>query len=76
MSESQFKKGNIVYHKANNLRMVIIGTKENESFCRYVDYNGKFVGEWYYNIEISREPIPTSGSDEAKVIYSLPLRSQ
>ncbi|MEJ5143971.1 hypothetical protein [Sphingobacterium sp. MYb388] len=57
MEENQFKPGDIVYHKANNLRMVVIGIKGDQSNCRFVEKAGVFKNDLFFNIELSNTPL-------------------
>ena len=75
MSEPTFKPGEIVYHKVNHLRMVLINQEDNRSFCKYLNADGNFELDWFESIEISTRPIPVPGFNSAVAIYSLPLKS-
>lgn len=42
MAEQEFKVGDVVYHKANGLRMVVIEVRGTEVKCRYINAEGAF----------------------------------
>jgi len=61
MSETKFNPGDIVYHKANNLRMVVTFADDNSCRCTYVDVYGKYQNEVFlYNV-LSNEPYTFDG---------------
>lgn len=55
MAEQEFKNGDVVYHKVNNLRMVIISTSEYFVDCRYVTASGNFTEMSFYKLELKSE---------------------
>jgi hypothetical protein len=76
MEQNQFKPGDIVYHKANNLRMVVIGIKGDQCNCTLVEKSGVFKNDLFFNIELSETPIdfmetPVISQLEYKGIQSL-----
>lgn len=42
MADQKFKVGDVVYHKANGLRMVVIEVRVDEVKCRYINADGAF----------------------------------
>ncbi|WP_312331957.1 hypothetical protein [Sphingobacterium sp.] len=65
MAETNFKAGDIVYHKANNLRMVVISNRDTYVKCRYINANGSFTLGDFVDIELIN--IPTN---------QIPLKTQ
>lgn len=57
MKNEKLTAGDIVYHKANNLRMVVITVQETAIRCRYVDKFGKFQLDNFLPIELSKTTI-------------------
>lgn len=64
--ENPFKPGDIVFHKANNLRMVVLATFESSCSCRYVSAAGQFT-----KMEFSIQEISATKFDDTLIIYQL-----
>jgi hypothetical protein len=55
MANQEFKNGDVVYHKANNLRMVVISADDDgTTTCRFVAANGEFSKFIFHNCELQR----------------------
>lgn len=54
MSTEEFKPGDIVYHKANNLRMVVISKIEDKITCRYINKEAEFSTLRFYPFELTK----------------------
>ncbi|WP_454880624.1 hypothetical protein [Sphingobacterium detergens] len=55
MANQEFKNGDVVYHKANNLRMVVIEAEDDGvTTCRFVDSKGEFSKLIFFNCEIQK----------------------
>lgn len=53
----EFKAGDVVYHKANGQRMVVIESNDSSCSCRYQAPNGDLLNGKFYNVELSLRPI-------------------
>lgn len=71
MSEQTFQPGDIVYHKANNLRMVVLSSGENYTSCRCVNINGTYDEINFKPFELSKSPI---FDNEVPVVAQLETR--
>jgi len=57
MAEETFKPGDIVYHKINNLRMVVIRSSGEAINCRIIRPSGTFDTEDFKAFEVSATPL-------------------
>ena len=72
MAENQFQLGDIVYHKANNLRMVVQRiSNENTVVCEFINRAGNIVQDSFSNHVISNHPKEDAGIDRINIQYSL-----
>jgi len=72
MEENKFQLGEIVYHKANNLRMVINGfSNENAVVCEFINRSGNIVQDTFSIHVLSNHPTEDAGIDGITVHYSL-----
>lgn len=71
MTENQFQPGDVVYHKANNLRMVVMSVKENSIHTCFVIPNGIYKYDSFAPIELSKKPIKEDERYDPIVIYQL-----
>ena len=67
----QFNPGDIVYHKVNNLRMVVLSITEIDASCQYVTSSGIFFETKFKLFQLSKTPISTS---DAPVITQLEMK--
>lgn len=52
----EFKVGDIVYHKLNNLKMVIIADPSSQEFsCRYIGKDGDFHKADFRSEELTKD---------------------
>lgn len=67
MSDQSFSVGDVVYHKANNLRMVLVKVNTDSTFeCRYLNHENKFYEGQFRSCELSKRSI-----DELHKLYTL-----
>lgn len=63
MSQETFNPGDVVYHKANNLRMVVLQVLKDNLKCNFVTSYGTFSQAYsrneykFYHFEVSKEPM-------------------
>lgn len=69
MTETTFNPGDIVYHKANNLRMVVVSVSGSAIKVQYVTAYGKFDETVFIASSLSERPIEDSGT--ARTIIQL-----
>lgn len=52
----QFNPGDIVYHKVNNLRMVVLSSNATYATCKYVSAYGNYEESNFQVFELSQHP--------------------
>lgn len=57
MENNKFEKGDIVYHKVNGLRMVVLAAGETHLSCRFVSPSGQFLENEFLAWELSDKGI-------------------
>jgi len=53
MTDQDLKPGTVVYHKAHDLKMVILGVQEEKYYCRFVDSHGEFDSKDFFKFEVT-----------------------
>jgi len=71
MSENTFKQGDIVYHKANNLRMVVMSVEEEHVYAKYVGIDGRYDIISFVHFELSKAPIIDPGKAKNRITHKL-----
>ena len=54
MAEETFKAGDIVYHKVNNLRMVVLRVANHIVVCRFINPSGNFDNKEFNSFELAK----------------------
>lgn len=57
MAETTFNPGDIVYHKANNLRMVVISANDAVIKTEFINAKGDFAQDSFAKTAVSTKPI-------------------
>lgn len=70
MTDQTFKPGDVVFHKANNLRMVVVEMNGSSILTEFVNANGEFVQDSFMPIVLSTFPT-ASDYENIRVINQL-----
>lgn len=57
MSETEFKPGDVVFHKVNNLRMVVTNVYNDGVTCTYLNHSNSFATGDFKACELSAKSI-------------------
>lgn len=71
MAQESFNQGDVVYHKANNLRMVVVEANDTKIRAVYVEADGSFKEAVFQHFLLSKLPIPIPGHRTADVLYQM-----